>query len=428
MGQAIVEHSLIILSSVPIFAVMMVSECLYGIHKQKKTYRLNDTLCSLTLGILSRFPAILNLAITSLVYATILKHFKPTLVPIESWMTWVVAFLLYDFCYYWQHRLSHERTLLWASHVVHHQSEDYNLGTALRQTSTSFLFSWIFYVPMFLLGVPLTVFFTIASINLIYQFWVHTEHIGKLGFLEQILVTPSNHRVHHACNKGYIDSNYGGVFILWDRMFGTFADEKAGDKPIYGTLKPLRSWNPVWANLEVYHQMIHDTWHTECVKDKLRVWVSRTGWRPKDVQKRFPLRRLNTLNPLKYETMTPMSYQVFAVLQFIAYTLIAFFVIITQENQTEFEIALFAIVIAASAGISSGHLDRRKNSIWAEFVRSTIVLALLFLTPLWNLEHIAAQILLIHAMLNILLIPMLLNFTLAAHKFAPAPQQARSEC
>ena len=144
------EHSLIILSSVPIFAVMMVSECLYGIRKQKKTYRLNDTLCSLTLGILSRFPAILNLAITSLVYATILKHFKPTLVPIESWMTWAVAFLLYDFCYYWQHRLSHERTLLWASHVVHHQSEDYNLGTALRQTSTSFLFSWIFYVPMFL--------------------------------------------------------------------------------------------------------------------------------------------------------------------------------------------------------------------------------------------------------------------------------------
>ena len=111
---------------------------------------------------------------------------------------------------------------------------------------------------MFLLGVPLTVFLTIASINLIYQFWVHTEHIGKLGFLEQILVTPSNHRAHHACNKGYIDSNYGGVFILWDRMFGTFVDEKAGDKPIYGTLKPLRSWNPVWANLEVYHQMIQD--------------------------------------------------------------------------------------------------------------------------------------------------------------------------
>ena len=156
----------------------------------------------------------------------------------------------HHFCYYWQHRLSHERTLLWASHVVHHQSEDYNLGTALRQTSTSFLFAWIFYVPMFLLGVPFDVFVTIAAVNLVYQFWVHTEHVGKLGFLETFLVTPSNHRVHHACNKRYIDANYGGVFILWDRLFGTFVDETVLEKPIYGTLKPLRSWDPLWANME----------------------------------------------------------------------------------------------------------------------------------------------------------------------------------
>ena len=129
------EHSAIILFSVPVFGAMMLGEFVYGIHRQKNTYRFNDTLCSLTLGLLSRFPAILNLAMVSLVYATILKYFNPTLLSSDSWMAWVFAFLLYDFCYYWQHRLSHERTLLWASHVVHHQSEDYNLGTALRQTS-----------------------------------------------------------------------------------------------------------------------------------------------------------------------------------------------------------------------------------------------------------------------------------------------------
>ena len=193
MGQ-----SLVILYSIPVFGVLMLCEFLYGMHQQKNTYRLNDTFCSLTLGVLSRFPSLLNLGINSFVYSTILRYLKPNLLPLDSWMTWLFAFLLYDFCYYWQHRLSHERTLLWASHVVHHQSEDYNLGTALRQTSTSFLFAWIFYTPMFLVGVPFDVFVTIAAVNLVYQFWVHTEHVGKLGFLEKFLVTPSNHRVHHA--------------------------------------------------------------------------------------------------------------------------------------------------------------------------------------------------------------------------------------
>ena len=421
------EHSAIILFSVPVFGAMMLGEFLYGIQKQKNTYRLNDTLCSLTLGLLSRFPAILNLAILSLVYATILKYFNSTLLSSDSWMTWVLAFLLYDFCYYWQHRLSHERTLLWASHVVHHQSEDYNLGTALRQTSTSFLFAWVFYVPMFLAGVPLGIFFTIAAVNLIYQFWVHTEHIGKLGFLEKILVTPSNHRVHHACNKNYIDANYGGVFIFWDRIFGTFIDERASVKPIYGTLKPFRSWNPVWANLEVYHQMLRDSWHTERVRDKLRIWVSRTGWRPNDVRERFPLPRMSPLDPVKYETNISLTYQIFAVSQFVASALTAFFVIITQENLTDSEIAAFAIIIAASAVTSSGYLNVSKKIIRLELVRSIFVMALVFLTPLWNFELVAVQILWVHAVLNIMLIPMLLNYGLGADKM-PLQQESRSDC
>ena len=416
MGQ-----SLVILYSIPVFGVLMLCEFLYGIHKQKNTYRLNDTLCSLTLGVLSRFPSVLNLGINSLVYATILRHLKPNLMPLDSWITWLFAFLLYDFCYYWQHRLSHERTLLWASHVVHHQSEDYNLGTALRQTSTSFLFAWIFYVPMFLVGVPFDVFVTIAAVNLLYQFWVHTEHVGKLGFLETFLVTPSNHRVHHACNKRYIDANYGGVFILWDRVFGTFVDETVLEKPIYGTLKPLRSWNPLWANMEVYHQMVCDAWQTERLKDKLRVWGSRTGWRPKDVQKRFPTHNLTSPDQVKYETRTSLNHQVFAVSQFVAYSFLTFVVIISEKNLTGFEIASFAIVVAASAFISAGHLDldSRKTSTWLEVVRSLVVLGFVFLTSLWSSELIAVQILWIHALLNLALIPMFFNFNLSVIKMSP---------
>ena len=160
--------------------------------------------------------------------------------------------LLYDFLYYWLHRAGHEVNILWAAHVVHHQSEDYNLSTALRQTSTGGLLGWIFYLPMALLGFPVSVFVGVALIDLLYQFWVHTEQIGKLGWFDRVFCSPSNHRAHHAVNDRYLDRNYGGILILWDRLFGTFVEEDDRDRPIYGTRSPLRSFNPLWANAEVY--------------------------------------------------------------------------------------------------------------------------------------------------------------------------------
>ena len=155
---------------------------------------------------------------------------------------WVIAFVLYDLSYYWLHRSHHQIKVLWASHVVHHHGEEFNLSTALRQTSTGWLWKWVFYLPMILLGVPGEVFITVAGINLVYQFWVHTEHIGHLGFLEKIFITPMNHGIHHAKNKEYIDANYGGVFIIWDRMFGTF--EAEGEKVRYGLVKNVNTYNP----------------------------------------------------------------------------------------------------------------------------------------------------------------------------------------
>ena len=176
----------------------------------------------------------------------------------NSLFTWIFAFIAYDFFYYWFHRISHERQIFWASHVAHHQSEDYNLSTALRQTGTGFLISWVFYIPLFLIGVPSYVYVSVATLNLVYQFWVHTEHIPKLGWYELFFITPSNHRVHHARNEAYIDKNYGGVFIIWDRFFGTFKEEDE-DKPcIYGLRSPIRTFNPIWANFHIYVKMIRD--------------------------------------------------------------------------------------------------------------------------------------------------------------------------
>ncbi|MEL7186739.1 MAG: sterol desaturase family protein, partial [Pseudomonadota bacterium] len=201
---------------------------------------------------------------------------------------WIIAALAWDFCYYWNHRLGHEVSVLWAAHAVHHQSEDYNLSTALRQSSTSFLFSWIFYVPLFLVGFPLDVLVTVNAINLIYQFWVHTQLVGKLGVLDRILVTPSNHRVHHAQNEIYIDRNYGGIFILWDRLFGSFQEELDEEPVVYGVRKPLSNWNPFWANLQVYDYLWFDALRTKRWRDKLGIWFRRTGWRPPDMQAQYP--------------------------------------------------------------------------------------------------------------------------------------------
>ena len=203
-----------------------------------------------------------------------------------SWYGWLLALVFYDFCYYWLHRGGHEVAVLWAAHVVHHQSEDYNLSTALRQTSSGALLGWVFYVPMAVAGVPPLVFAVVGLIDLLYQFWIHTEHVPKLGWFDRVFASPSNHRVHHAVNDRYLDKNYGGILIVWDRLFGSFKEED--ETCVYGTRSPLRSWDPLWANGEVYWGLLKDSWHTRRWADKLRVWFKPPGWRPADVAARFP--------------------------------------------------------------------------------------------------------------------------------------------
>ncbi len=201
----------------------------------------------------------------------------------DSVWVWIGAFIAYDFCYYWKHRFGHEWGIMWASHAAHHQSEEYNLSTALRQTGTDYI-GFVFYFPMYLAGVPVEVVITVGSLNLIYQFWVHTEHVRTLGPLEWIMITPSNHRVHHARNPDYIDRNYGGVFIIWDRLFGTFQAELPEQPCVYGITRGLKSWNPIWANFHVWYETFLISIRTEKFWDKLRVWFKGPGWYPDDVK------------------------------------------------------------------------------------------------------------------------------------------------
>ncbi len=291
MGQVIVYAT-------PVFILLMAIELAWGwrLARQgqgKCTYRLADAINSLSLGMMSEFTAVftrlLRLGAYTYLYASV------SLVPPEAakafwntWTGWFLALVFYDFCYYWLHRAGHQTVIFWAAHVVHHQSQDYNLSTALRQTSSGALLDWVFYIPMALAGVPPTVFVVVALVDLLYQFWVHTEHVPKLGWFDRWFCSPSNHRVHHAVNDVYLDKNYGGIWMVWDRMFGSFKDEDLQEPCVYGTRSALQSWDPLWANLEGYTSMLKDAWHAQSWADKLRVFVKPPGWRPADVAARFP--------------------------------------------------------------------------------------------------------------------------------------------
>jgi sterol desaturase/sphingolipid hydroxylase (fatty acid hydroxylase superfamily) len=278
----------IIVLATPVFLLLIAVEWAVGVARGRNTYRLNDALASIGLGIMSQLVGLLTKALTIGVYTAV--HANAALVdwpPASAW-TWLAALLLYDLAYYWHHRFGHTVALFWAAHVVHHQSEDYNLSTALRQSGSGFVLGWLFYLPLAVLGIPPAVFAVVALIDLLYQYWVHTQQIGKLGWFDRWFCAPSNHRVHHAVNERYLDRNYGGILIVWDRRFGSFQEERADDPCVYGTRAPLRSFDPLRANLQVWIELAKDCWRARSWADKLRVWLMHPGWRPADVAARWP--------------------------------------------------------------------------------------------------------------------------------------------
>ena len=377
--------SQIIVFATPVFFAMIVVEYLLGRYRQQKgtgrdTYRTSDTINSLSLGMLSQISAIftrlLRIGIYVAAYQTV------SILPQDaasafwfSWPGWVFALLLYDFCYYWLHRMGHEVAVLWAAHVVHHQSQDYNLSTALRQTSSGTLLSWVFYLPMAVLGVPPLVFGVVAMVDLLYQFWVHTEQVGRLGWFDRWFCSPSNHRVHHAVNDGYLDKNYGGVLVVWDRLFGTFKDEDA-DKPcVYGTRKPLNSWDPLWANLEVYAALARDSWQTQHWADKLRVWFKPPGWQPADLAARRPHVTFDPSKVQLYEPTTSAGVQWFAFVKFLA-LLVGVAQLLWHADSMTLPVAFIGFTVLTMGMWSLGALLQGRLSLLESLMVDAAVLAM----------------------------------------------------
>ena len=293
--------SQIIVLATPLFLLLIAVEFAVGLARHRNTYVTADALNSIGLGIMSQVLNVFSKLLMVGVYALAFEALALHPLPQDAVWVWLVGLLVYDFCYYWHHRLGHTVAVLWAAHAVHHQSEEYNLSTALRQTSTGWLFGWIFYLPMAVLGFPPLVFGVVALIDLLYQYWVHTQQIGRLGWFDRWFCAPSNHRVHHAVNDKYLDKNYGGILIVWDRLFGSFIEEDDAEPCVYGTRTPLASWNPLWANLHVYWDIAQDAWHARRWRDKLLVWIKPPGWRPADVAERFPKPAFDLAARRKYD-------------------------------------------------------------------------------------------------------------------------------
>lgn len=267
-----------ILFAIPVFMAFVGLEAWLAWRRGLKVYRLHDALTSINIGAMSETIRALLKLLSVAVYAMVVERVGAFSWDLKSPWVWILAFFMYDFFYYWAHRSGHEVNLLWAAHVVHHSSEDFNLSTALRQSSTNQVFYWLFYLPMAIVGIPATVFVIIALISVVYQFWSHTQLVGKLGWADRVFVTPSNHRCHHGRNDYCLDKNYGGTLIIWDRLFSTYVAERDDEPVVYGTLVPLQSWNPLWGNLKNYVGIWRQVRSTRGWSNKLMRVFAPPGW------------------------------------------------------------------------------------------------------------------------------------------------------
>jgi sterol desaturase/sphingolipid hydroxylase (fatty acid hydroxylase superfamily) len=370
--------------AVPVFLLLIAMELAADRWRHTGVYGLADSINSLSCGIASTGMRVFFGFIGLYTYEWVLAHRGLPPLSATHWGTWLFTFFAYDLCYYWNHRLGHTVGLLWASHGVHHQSEEFNLTTALRQPATGAFTSWVFYLPLAACGVPVSVYLMVGVAQLFYQFWPHTRLIGRLGVLDRWIQTPSNHRVHHAQNDIYLDKNYVGVFVIWDRLFGTFQEELDEEPCIYGVRGQLRSWNPVWANLHYYGAMAKDAWHTQRWSDKLRVWFAPPGWRPADVATRYPKKPYDPRRDfVKYDPARSLALSLYGLAQFaVLMAANSQFLELLPKQSALLNVAYFAWVLFSLVCLG-GMLENRREFLLVEAGRLAATAALVLAAGSW---------------------------------------------
>ncbi len=345
--------------AVPLFFVAIGIELLAARRRKLSVYRFTDTITDLGCGITSQVALLFGTSAYVAIYAWVYQHTR--LVTLPSAVTaWIVAFVGVDFLYYWWHRLSHQVNVLWAAHVVHHQSEDYNLAVALRQ---AVLTSWTalpFYLPLAVLGVPPLVFAGAHAASILYQFWIHTRLVGRIGGpLGFVLNLPHHHRVHHAVNPEYLDKNYGATLVVWDRLFGTFAEEN--EAPVYGLTKPLASFDPLWAQVHYWVELVSLTRTARGVRQKVRVWFASPAWKPDG----FPGPSPPVAERPKYERTTSRAVFAYASVNYPLIVAAAFAILMWHGAMPPATLALGAIAVIGGVWGIGALLEGRR---WAPAV------------------------------------------------------------
>ena len=378
------SYGKILLVAMPTFLMLVLLEKAYAWLKYREVMRINDVVASLSSGISMVTKDVLGLSVAIISYGWLVRQIAVVYVP-AGWPTYLAAFIALDLAGYCTHRIAHTFNLFWNNHIVHHSGEEFDLACALRQSISQIVRTFAFFlIPAALLGIPQQVIAIVAPLHLYAQFWYHTRMIGRLGFLEKIIVTPSHHRVHHAINPEYLDRNFGQIFIIWDKWFGTFQEEKPDVPCVYGVTRPVRTWNPFRINFMHVWLLIKDAWRARNLADKFRIWFMPLGWRPEDVASRYPLYKISDVHAYqKYDTANPPLHLTWVVVQLFVTLLMVLHLIANLAQIGSPDIFWYGTFIFLSIFSYTEFLDRRKSVVWWEVLRAALGYFLLAQTDGW---------------------------------------------
>lgn len=376
-----------VILSIPIFFILIGMEVAYGYYKDKKIYRLSDAITNMSCGIVEQLTGVFAKVFTVAAYYFVYTHFA--IFEFETTWYWILlCFLGVDLCYYWAHRMSHEVNLFWLGHVVHHQSEDYNLSVALRQSVFQKMFTFYFYFPLAIIGFKTEWFLLIGAFNLLYQFWIHTEVIDKMPrWFSYVFNTPSHHRVHHGVNPKYIDRNHAGSLMIWDRLFGTFQEEE--ERPIYGITTPVNTWNPVMANIQPFVVLFRELRTLPGFWNKLKFTFGKPGWYPKEMGGFQTPKEVDRAAYRKFEIAVSPTLNFYLFGQyFVILGITALFLFTLSGYEVSLQLLIAALIIYSVSAVGM-LFENKMQAIKLEFIRFflTIALALYMyfiqLAPLW---------------------------------------------
>jgi len=374
----------ILLIAMPAFLLLVLFEKWYGWRKGHDTVRNNDMISSLSSGVTNVTKDVLGISVAIISYEWLVD--KIAIFHVQAtWLVYLIAFISLDFAGYWVHRISHEYNLFWNNHIIHHSSEEFNLACALRQSVSVFLKIFaLFLLPAAFFGVPGQVIAVVAPLHLFAQFWYHTQHIGKMGVLEKIIVTPSHHRVHHAINPEYLDRNYGQIFIFWDKLFGTFQAEMPNVPPVYGVTRPVQTWNPIKINFIHLWLLMKDAWYAENWKDKFRIWFMPLGWRPADVAERFPVYKIKDVYHFdKYDPKVSTGLAAWSWVQMVVMLLLVSYLFGNIAKIGSPGMFWYGTIIFLSIYAYTELLDRSRYAVVWELLKNGLALSIIYAQKDW---------------------------------------------